>query len=247
MQLTFEPARLTGFAILAVAGATALSVGACSSSHDEKSEKSPAASSAASSPAASNGKNKDSVYGQVASVSGNAVQVTESSGTATVDVSPSAKVIDYTKAQLTDVAAGNCVRVVAKPAPAPGGPATAISVQVSPPAGDGKCPQPKPAAAGSPGAPGPDQPFPAVGTVASVEGNDIKVAVNDANGNPAQTDVTVTDKTQYTKGVSANLEAVAQGKCINARGTKDGGGTLQATFVTLTPANAKGQCPQPKK
>ena len=37
MKLTFEPARLTGFAILAVAGATALSVGACSSSHDEKS------------------------------------------------------------------------------------------------------------------------------------------------------------------------------------------------------------------
>ena len=28
MQLTFEPARLTGFAILAVAAATALSVGA---------------------------------------------------------------------------------------------------------------------------------------------------------------------------------------------------------------------------
>ena len=35
MQLTFEPARLTGFAILAVAGATALSVGACSSHNDE--------------------------------------------------------------------------------------------------------------------------------------------------------------------------------------------------------------------
>jgi hypothetical protein len=245
MQLTFEPARLTGFAILAVASATALSVGACSKSHDEKS--SPTSSSAASSPAASNGKNKDSVHGQVASVSGNAVQVTESSGTATVDVGPSAKVTDYTKAQLTDVAAGNCVRVVSKPAPAPGGPATAISVQVSPPAGDGKCPQPKPAAAGSPGAPAPDQPFPVVGTVVSVEGNDIKVAVNDANGNPSQTDVTATDKTQYTKGVSADLQAVAQGKCITARGTKDGGGTLQATFITLTPANAKGQCPEPKQ
>jgi hypothetical protein len=238
MQLTFEPARLRGFAILAVAGATALSVGACSSSHDEKSP-------AASSPAASNGKNKDSVQGQVASVSGNAVQVTESTGTATVDVSPSAKVTDYTKAQLTDLAAGNCVRLVAKPAPAPGGAATAISVQLNPPAGDGKCPQPKPAAAGSTGAPGPDKPFPAVGTVVSVEGNDIKVTVNDANGNPSQTDVTVTDKTQYTRGVSAGLQAVAQGKCITARGTKDGGGTLQATVVNLTPANVKGQCPEP--
>jgi hypothetical protein len=238
MQLTFEPARLTGFAILAVAGATALSVGACSSSHDGKSPTT--SSSAASSPAVSKGKNKDTVQGQVASVSGNAVQVTESSGTATVDVGPSAKVTDYTKAQLTDVAAGNCVRVIAKPAP--GGPATALSVQVSPPAGDGKCPQPKPAAA-----PAPDKPFPAVGPVTSVDGNTIKVAVEDVNGNPSETDATLTDKTQYTKGVPANVQAVAQGKCITARGTLDGGGTLQATFLTLTPANAKGQCPEPKR
>lgn len=238
MQLTFEPARLTGFAILAVAGATALSVGACSSSHDEKSPAT--SSSAAPSPAASKGKNKDSVIGQVASVSGNAVQVTESGGTATVDLGPSAKVTDYTKAQLTDVAAGNCVRVIAKPVP--GGPATALSVQVSPPAADGKCAQPKPAAA-----PAPDKPFPAVGTVTAVEGNTIKVSVTDANGNPSETDATATDKTQYTKGVSANEQAVAQGKCITARGTLDGSGTLQATFITLTPANAKGQCPEPKR
>jgi hypothetical protein len=239
MQLSFQPARLTGFAILAVAAATALSVGACSSS---KNAGSPATSS---SPAVSKGKNKDVVQGQVASVSGNAVQVTENGGTATVDLSPSAKVIDYNKAQVTDVAAGNCVTVVAKPAPPPGGPATAINVKLTPPAGNGKCPQPKPAAAGSPGAPGPDKPFPAVGTVASVEGNNIKVADIDANGNPSQTEVTVTDKTHYTKGVPATSQAVAQGKCITARGTIDGGGTLQATIVNLTPANVKGQCPQP--
>lgn len=238
MQLTFEPARLTGFAILAVASATALSVGACSSSHDEKSP-------AASSPAVSKGKNKDSVQGQVASVSGNAVQVTETSGTATVDLSPSAKVTEYSKAQVTDVAVGNCVRVIAKPAPPPGGPATAIAVQLNPPAGDGKCPQPKPAAAGSPGAPGPDQPFLVVGTVASVEGNNIEVADIDANGNPSQTGVTVTDKTDYTKGVPATSQAVAQGKCITALGTIDGGRTLQAALVTLTSANAKGTCPLP--
>ncbi len=76
-------------------------------------------------------------------------------------------------------------------------------------------------------------------------GNTIKVTVTDANGNPSQTDVTVTDKTQYTKGASATSQAIAQGKCITARGTKDGGGTLQATVVTLGPANNKGQCPQP--
>jgi hypothetical protein len=242
MQLTFEPARLTGFAILAVASAAALSVGACSSSHDEKS---PAKSSAASSPTVSKGKGKDVVQGQVASVSGNAVQVTETSGTATVDLSPSAKVTEYTKAEVTDVTVGNCVRVTAKPAPAPGGPATAIVVQVNPPGGDGKCRQPKPPVAGSPGAPGPDQPFPAVGTVASVEGNNIKVADIDANGNPSQTEVTVTDKTQYSKGVPASSQAFAQGKCITALGTIDGDGTLQAAFVTLTSADAKGKCPLP--
>jgi hypothetical protein len=236
MQLTFHPARLTGFAVIAVASAAVLATGACSSSHDDKSS---ATSSAASSPAASKGKNKDSVIGQVASVSGNAVQVTENSGTATVDLSPSAKVTDYTKAQVTDVAAGNCVTVVAKAAPAPGGPATAINVKLTPPAGDGKCPQPKPAAAS------PDKPFGVVGTVASLEGNNIKVAGIDANGNPSQTEVTVTDKTQFSKGVPATSQAVAQGKCITARGTLDGGGTLQAAVVNLTPANAKGQCPKP--
>jgi hypothetical protein len=239
MQLTFQPARLTGFAILAVAAATALSVGACSSSNKSNSAQSPATSS---SPAASKAKNKDMVQGQVASVAGKAVQVTEKGGTRTVDLS-SATVTDYNKAQLTDVAAGNCVKLFAKPAP--GGPATALSVVLNPPAGDGKCPQPKPAAAGSPGAPGPDQPFPVVGTVASVAGDTINVADTDANGNPSQTGVTATGTTAYSKGVSANPEAVAQGKCITARGTLDGGGTLHATFVSLGPVNAQGICPEP--
>ena len=83
-----------------------------------------------------------------------------------------------------------------------------------------------------------------IGTVASVAGNTIHVTVTDANGNPAQTDVTVTDTTQYTKDASATSQAIAQGKCITAQGTKDGGGTLQATVVTLGPAD-NGKCPQP--
>jgi hypothetical protein len=227
MQLTFEPARLTGFAILAVAAATALSVGACSSSHDEKS---PAKSS---SPASAKG--KDMVRGLIASVSGNSVQVTEATGTATVDVSPSTKVTEFTKAQLTDIAAGNCVSVISswQKAPAPGGPVTAAAVQLTAQGGDGKCPQPKNA-----------QPRKVIGTVASVADNTIHVTVADANGNPSETDVTVTDKTNYSKQVSATSQAIAQGKCITAHGTKDGGGTLQAANVALGPAQG-GQCPQP--
>jgi hypothetical protein len=236
-RLTFEPARLTGFAILAVVAATALSVGACSSS---KNAQSPATSS---SPASAPG--KDTVHGLIASVSGNAVQVTLETGTATVDVSPSTKVTENTKAQLTDVAAGNCVRVVVKKASAPDGGGTAASVQLSPPGAGGKCPQPKTAAA-TPGAPPPDpaQPRSVVGTVASVAGDTIHVTVTDGNGNPAQTDVTVTDKTQYAKAASATSQAIAQGKCMTAQGTKGDGGTLQATVVTVGPAN-NGKCPQP--
>jgi hypothetical protein len=224
MQLTFEPARLTGFAILAVAGATALSVGACSSSNNAKS---PDTSSPASAHA------KDSVRGLIASVSGNAVQVTETTGTATVDVSPSTKVIEYTKAQLTDVAAGNCVSVTSTPAPAPGGAVAAQSVQLSPPGGDGKCPQPKNVL-----------PRKVIGTVASVAGETINVTVADANGNPSETHVTVADTTRYQKQAPATSQAIAQGKCITALGTKNGGGTLQATVVSLGPTNNKGQCPQ---
>jgi len=226
MKLTFEPARLTGFAILAVAAATALSVGACSSS---KNASSPATSSA---PASAKGaKGGAMVHGLIASVSGNAVQVTETNGTATVDVSPSTKVEEWTKAQLTDIAAGNCVAVGAKP-PAPGGPVTATVVRLSPQGADGKCPQPK------------TGPARVIGTVASVAGNTIHMTVTDANGKPAQTDVTVTDTTSYSKGTPANSQAIAQGKCITARGAKDGGGTLQAKVVSLGPAD-NGQCPPP--
>jgi hypothetical protein len=84
-----------------------------------------------------------------------------------------------------------------------------------------------------------------IGTVASVAGNNITVGVTDANGNPAQTAVTVTDTTKYSKGTAATSQAIAQGKCITAHGTKDGDGTLQATIVALGPTNPQGQCPQP--
>jgi hypothetical protein len=220
MQLTFQPARLTGFAILAVAAATALSVGACSSSHNAKSPET-------SSPTSANG--QGSVYGVIASVSGNAVQVTETNGTATVDFSAKTAVLENTKAQLTDIAAGNCVSVVSTPASGPGGAATASSVVLTPPAGE--CAQPMNA-----------QPGQVIGTVASVAGNTIHVTVTDANGNPSQTEVTVADTTQYTKQATVTAQAIEQGKCISAQGTKDGGGALQATVVTLAPAT-NGHCP----
>ena len=115
-------------------------------------------------------------------------------------------------------------------------------MQQNPPGGGGKCPQPKTIASGSPGALLPAGPPKVIGTVASVAGNTINVTVTDANGNPSQTAVTVTDKTHYSKGAPATSQAIAQGKCITASGTKDGGGTLQATLSPWTPptkANAR--------
>ena len=101
---------------------------------------------------------KDSVHGLIASVSGNAVQVTEKNGTATVDVSPSAKVTEYTKAQLTDVAAGNCVRVVVQTRPGPRWPCHG-HIRATEPAGGRRQVPATEARSSSPGAP--HQPVPA--------------------------------------------------------------------------------------
>jgi hypothetical protein len=66
----------------------------------------------------------------------------------------------------------------------------------------------------------------------------------DGNGNSSQATVTVTDATTYTKKATADAQAIAQGKCIAAHGTKDGGGALQATAITVQPSD-NGQCPEP--
>lgn len=245
--------RPTRFAVLAVTGAAALSIAACSSSNTSSPTTSP--SSAASSPTTSqtttpapaNGQAR--VSGLIASVSGNAVQVTQNeNGNATVDFTPSTKINEVVPAALTDVTTGSCVTVQPGHEESQGGqPVTAATVRVRA-AADGKCPQAK---AGAPGSgPGSTTPAPSgspakrsamQGTVASVAGNTINITSTDASGNTAQTAVTVNDKTKYTKQASATSQAVSAGKCIAAWGTKDGSGTLQATTLDLRPAN-DGKC-----
>jgi hypothetical protein len=237
-----------------VTGATALSVAACGSSNNTKpsTSASPTSSSATSSSPSASAKGKDRISGLIASVSGNAVQVTQDTGTATVDFTPSTKVTEITPAQLTDVTAGSCVKVrpTGDSALTTSGAITESSVIVSQ-AVDGKCPQSKASADGStstaPAAPpsgAPAPPRPVRGTVASVAGTTFTVTATDADGNPSQTNVTVSDTTKYTKKASADAQALAQGKCISARGTKDDGGTLQATTIIVKPAD-NGICPQP--
>lgn len=236
--------RPTRFAVLTAIGAAALSLAACGSSTTSSPTSSPSSTTSTApttSPAPANGEAQ--VSGLIASVSGNTIQVTQRrNGNATVGFTPSTKVTEVTPAALTDVATGSCVSV--RPTKEEGGqPITAATVRVRP-AVDGKCPQDEGAGPGS----GPDATTPAParragvrGAVASVAGNTINVTTTDASGNTSQTAVAVNDKTKYTKQAPATGQAIAAGKCIAARGTKDAGGTLQATTVDLRPAN-DGKC-----
>jgi hypothetical protein len=243
-----HPARLSRFAMLAVTGVTAVSVAACGSSSTTSS---PAGSSSGSSapssaattsspPAAGQGR----VSGLIASVSGDTAQVTQEKGNAAVAFTTSTKVTEISPAALGDVTAGSCVTV--RPMHQQSQPLTAKSVRVSP-AVDGKCPQGKPGGSTTPPPSGAPAGHSALrGTVASVAGNTITVTSTDAGGATSQTPVTVTDQTRYSRQADANIQAIAQGKCMTAQGNQDGSGTLQATTIDLRPAR-DGKCMGSKK
>jgi hypothetical protein len=241
MSVTAPSARLTRLAILTLTGATALSVAGCGASNNSKPETaaSPPSSAVTSSPPSASPNGKSWVGGMIASVAGDAIQVTQKAGTATVDFSPSTKITEVSPAQLTDVTAGSCVAVLpTRDSGDSGGAITAHFVRISP-AVAGRCPEPKhPSSGGSAGH------RPVGGTVASVAGNTITVTGTDATGNTSQTNVTVTETTKYTKQAATDAQALAQGKCVAARGTKDDSGTLQATAISVQPAD-NGTCPQP--
>jgi hypothetical protein len=233
-------------AICAVTGVAALSIAACSSSNNSSPTTSPISPSTgvasptttSSAPAPPNGESQ--VRGLIASVAGNAAQVTRQDGNATVDFTGSTKVTEVTPAALTDVATGSCVSVRPQEGGQGGQPITAASVRVSP-AVDGKCPQGRESAPGST-TPAPAKRSAVEGAVASVAGNTINVTSTNAGGNATQTAVTVSDKTKYTKRGAANTQAISAGKCMTAKGTRDSGGALQATTIDLRPAH-DGKCP----
>src|SRR5271155_2925102 len=114
MPIILPPARLTRLAILTLTGATALSVAACGASNNSKpaTSASPTNSAVAPSSPSASPNGKSWVSGMIASVSGDAIQVTEQTGAATVDFTPSTKITQVTPAQLTDVSAGSCVAVL---------------------------------------------------------------------------------------------------------------------------------------
>lgn len=168
----------------------------------------PAPPSAASPPAAA----KDYVEGLVESVSGSTIALRTRRGSATVDFSQQTRVVEQTPAALTDVTPGKCINVRATPQSAPP-PAsiTAQSVTITE-AIEGKCPPP----AGF------------YGTVTSVSGNTIAVT----GLGPASTNVTVAHLTTYNKQTPSSSDAIANGKCLAAQGTNDGG-ALRAMTISL--------------
>ena len=256
MPVRCHTPRLTRFAILAVTGATALSVAACGSSNNSSpttpSTSTSTVTSTTTSPAPAQGEAQ--VHGLIASVAGNSIQVTKEDNTnAAVNFTSTTKVTEVAPATLSDVTSGSCISVRPTKEIQGSQPVTATSVRVSPSV-NGTCPPGKESGQGSttstppPGSPtpAPAKPKPLRGAVASVTGNTITVAGTDASGNTTQTAVTVDDQTKYSKLTTATPDAIAQGKCVNARGTLDNGGTLQATTIKLRPAN-DGKCGGPGK
>jgi hypothetical protein len=255
-------ARTMRLGVLALAGATTLSLAACSASNKANPVQSPApasptgSSQAAAAPtqAPPPAGGNQRVAGLIASVSGDTIQVTAQSGntgTLEVDFTPSTQVNEVSTASLPDVTPGSCVTL--RPARGQNPQSGAFTVQmvrVSQAVG-GNCPQPQAPPAGSTPPPpppgGPSSPPrgnhpPILGTVASVAGNTITVNTSNPGG-PQQATVTVTDRTRYTKEAASNTQAIAQGKCISAQGTENGS-TLQATTISLRPAN-NGSCGEP--
>ncbi len=246
--------RLTRLAILAVTVVTALSVAACGSSNKSAPTSTSTSTSTVTSTTTSQAQaqNEAKVSGLIASVAGNSIQVTkEDESNAAVNFTSTTKITEVSPATLSDVTSGSCVTVQPAREPQTGQPVTAASVRVSPSV-NGTCPKLKqPGPASGPGSsepapsgsttPAPPKPQPVRGSVASVTGNTISVAGNDASGNTTQTAVTVDDNTKYSKLTTATPDAVTQGKCLNARGTMDNAGALQATSITVRAAN-DGKC-----
>jgi hypothetical protein len=229
--------RLTQLAIVAVAGATALSFAACSTSNNQNAVQpstsaSPTSVVAKPPPPPVPPVGKDHIEGLVRSVSGSTIHLTQRDRTAaTVDFSPKTMVTELGSAQLSDVTPGSCVDVKAVPGSAPpGGAITAESIEISPALG-GRCPPP----AGQPS--GPPAAF---GTVASVTGNAITVTGTDPTGKATHTNVTVSSTTTYTKHAPTNAQAIQNGKCMAAQGTISGG-VLQAATIDLEPCPPMGR------
>jgi hypothetical protein len=219
-----------------LAAVTVWSIAACDSSNNQNSTQHGTAASQPSSaakppppPPPPPPVGKDHIEGLVRSVSGDTIQLTQRDrSAATVELTPQTMVTELSSAALTDVKPGSCVDV--RPAPqgaSPGGAITAESVEISPAIAH-TCPPP-------PGLPGA-----VYGIVDSVADNAIKVNTVDPTGKTTHSTVNVINTTTYTKHAVTNAQAVQNGKCMAAQGTKDGS-VLRAATIDLEPCPPMGR------
>ncbi|QEN14315.1 DUF5666 domain-containing protein [Mycobacterium sp. ELW1] len=256
---------LIGLTALSLAACGSSPTAATSSTQAAGSTSATAPTTSGSVPA--KGVGKDHVSGLITSVTGDTFAVSDKNVTSTVGFTSATKVSEVTPAAVTDVTVGSCVAVrpTRGSSPAPDGSVTAAAISVSAPR-DGQCfagarQQAGSAAPTAPGAPSghggvrgtvasvsgpplgvapPSSGHGGVrGTVASVSGSTLVVTVA---GSTTPTNVTLSGTTIYTKRAAADVQAIAQGTCVIARGTKDASGTLQASMIGLRPAN-NGSCP----
>ncbi|OBH19932.1 DUF5666 domain-containing protein [Mycolicibacter sinensis] len=180
----------------------------------------------------------DRVIGPVTSVSGNTFEVARPAGATTVAFTDATRIVEPVPAQLGEITAGTCIRAGATldSAPADSGAISAKWVAISAPV-DGKCPQ-RPGGADAPAPPAPHRGV--RGVVDSVAGN--TVTVTGASGQT--TTVTVTDDTHLRRMVTVGAGVISAGKCVAARGTRDGDGVLQATRVSVWAPDGDA-CPEP--
>lgn len=240
MTATTQQRRLIWLALLAVAVVVFVSYAACGNSSNDNNAK-PSTSASPASPASPSPKpppappappmGHDEVEGLVRSVSGNTITLTQRDrSSATVDFTPQTMVTELSSAALPDVKPGSCVDVKSAPqGTAPSGPMTAESVEISPSEG-GQCPRP----VGRPESPG------VSGIVDHVTDNTVAVTSIDPTGKTTHTTVTVVNTTTYTKHAVMNADAIQNGKCMAAQGTKDGG-VLHAMTIDLEPCPPMGR------
>jgi len=217
--------RLTQLALIAVIAVITVCIAMCGPSHSTSSNGKPTVTAIPASPAPSAAPppaaappavGKDYVEGLVESVSDNTIRLRTRTGSATVNFTPSTRVVQVTPAQLADVTPGSCVNVRATPQSAPaGGAITAQSVTITP-AIDGRCPPP----AGL------------YGTVTSVSGTTIAVNGIGAGGQTTPVNVTVAGTTSYSKQSVTSAQAIEHGVCMGAQGTENGA-VLEATTISL--------------
>lgn len=224
MVITPRPSR---YAVIALAGFTALSLAACGSSNTSSAPGSSTSTSTSATAAPTPGGHdgKDRVDGLVSAVSGGTVNVTGRQGPATVNITGSTRIVQLSGAQLTDVTQGECIQVHPTKDSSSAPAVTAAAVLVGQPAGN-QC-----------GHNGGNQQHGVAGTVASVNGNSI--VVTEADNSTAT--VTVTASTRYEKRSGANASAITTGVCLAAHGTRDSSGVLQAAGATVRPA-VNGGC-----